>query len=439
MSFLYDAAFLIFGAAYLPFFLRRLKEEKDKRRLLRERLGRFSPEFVARLKGKKIVWVHAVSVGEVHAARPLVRELEKRLPGREIVLSTVTPTGQATAMKFFPEHAVFYFPFDVSGIVQRALEALSPELILLVETEIWPNLVLEADRRNVPVGIVNGRLSPRSYSRYRLIRSFLRKILEKISFFLVQFPADKERFIALGARPGAVADTGNMKFDWVEEKISPAMGLWRGKADEKKGRILVAGSTHPGEEALLAEVFGKLRKEFSPLHLVIAPRHVRRADEIVKAMAGGPLSFERISLLKAVPRSFPDVLVLDVMGELKNWYSIADIVVIGGSFARHGGHNPIEAAVFAKPILTGPHVFNFQAVYEMFSAAESVAMVKNGETLYEDLHQLLRDPEACSMLGKKAFQVVKSFQGVTLRNADFVEKFLQGKGDARGALSASKS
>jgi len=433
MRFFYDLIFLVFALSYFPFFLRRLKEEKNKRRLLSERMGTLSGEFLARLRGKKSIWIHAVSVGEVYAVRPLIEELNRRFPGWLTVISTVTPTGQATAKKFFPDHPVFYFPFDISGIVKKVLAAFSPDLILLAETELWPNLILEADRRGIPVGIVNGRLSPRSYSRYRLIRPLMKSLLAKISFFLVQFPGDGERFVSLGAVPDRVADTGNMKFDFMNEKSDPGMTKWRERLKTEGKRLIVAGSTHPGEDELLLDVFRRLRLKIPGLHLVLAPRHIRRSDEIGKTVGKRQMTVQRISALKEIPGTVADVLILDVLGELKNWYSIADAVVVGGSFINHGGHNPIEAAVFKKPIVSGPHVFNFQAVYEKFLRGEAVRIAKDGEALYGSLSGLLEDENLSETLGQKAFQVVGSFQGVTGRNAEYIEAFLRESRETREA------
>ncbi|HNV87198.1 MAG TPA: 3-deoxy-D-manno-octulosonic acid transferase [Candidatus Omnitrophota bacterium] len=425
MRFFYDLAFSVFAVSYFPFFLKRLKEEKEKKRLLRERMGIFSPEFLGRVKSARTVWIHAVSVGEVYAVKPLVEELNRCLPGRLVVISTVTPTGQATAKKFFPGNPVFYFPFDISVIVGRVLGALSPELILLAETELWPNLITEAARRGIPVGIVNGRLSPRSYSRYRLIRPLMKGLLGKIAFLLVQFPGDAERFVSLGAPSDRVTDTGNMKFDFIGEEADPRMRAWGERLKAAGRRLIVAGSTHPGEDELLLDVFRRLRPENPKLCLVLAPRHIRRSDEIEIAAGRAGVSSQRISVLKEIPGEMPDVLILDVLGELKNWYSVADAAVVGGSFIRHGGHNPIEAAIFRKPIISGPCVFNFQAVYEKFLEKQAVLIAKDGGELCGNLAKILKDENFAKALGIAAFQVVKSLQGVTRKNAEYVEKFLR--------------
>ena len=432
MKILYNLAFLIFGFFYFPFFALRLRQEKEKGRLLSQRIGFFSRNFREELAGKQVLWVHAVSVGEVFAARPLIEKLERQLEGWKIVVSTVTPTGQALAKKLFPQFPVIYFPFDLSGSTKRTLEAIRPSMILLMETEIWPNLILSAWESRIPVGIVNGRLSPRSYKRYCSLRSLFRGILNKISFFLVQFQWDSDRLQEIGVDASKILITGNMKFDVsVGADQDTAAGLKSRFLTSGKEKIIIAGSTHNGEESILIEVFRKLRFEFPDLKLLIAPRHVQRAGKITRLVERSHFRCQLAS--QGLSQPVRDILILDAMGELKKWYAAADLVFMGGSLVKHGGQNPIEAALFGKPILFGPHVFNFQMIYEAMLKEKAGIQVYNDKELYEFLRKMLLEPSFAKEMGAKALQLIEKFQGATQRNADFVRHFLKdGKKDWAG-------
>lgn len=424
MKLFYNMIFWVFAAAYLPFFLLRLRQEKDKKRLLAERLGYHSREFLMSLEGKRVLWVHAVSVGEVFAARPLIDELALSLPDWALVVSTVTPTGQALARKLFDPNRVFYFPFDTSGCVRRTFSQLMPELVLLMETEIWPNLILGAWDRKIPVGIVNGRLSPRSYEHYRWVRWLFRGILEKIRFFLVQFQWDADRLQELGVPESVICISGNMKFDTIGEGSEKEVARLREKffPQGEAGKILLAGSTHEGEEEILLGVFRKLRFEFPDLKLVLAPRHVTRSKKLRQCVEDHHFRCRFVS--EGTDSAGQDVWVLDTMGDLKKWYGLADFVFVGGSLVTHGGQNPIEAAIWKKPILFGPHTFNFQVIYEALMRERAGYQVYNAAELYEFLRSMLLDPYDSGRAGVKAYEIVQRFRGAASKNADFVRRFL---------------
>lgn len=421
----YDAAFAVFAAFYLPFFMVRLRQEKNKKRLIGQRFGIFSKEFLAGWEGRNVIWLHAVSVGEVFAARPLVAALSAAFPEWRIAVSTVTPTGQAVARKIFPDHPVFYLPFDLSAVVRRTLDRIGPSLLLLMETELWPNLILGASERNIPVGVVNGRLSPKSHRRYKQIRRLFGGVLEKVSFFLVQSQWDSDRLEEIGVPARAIRITGNMKFD-IPVDVRPEDG--RGLRDrffaQGKERVLVAGSTHEGEETVLLKVLRRLRFEFPDLKLILAPRHVTRAADIARLAESEHFRW-RMASSNAGP--VEDVLILDTMGELKKWYSISDFVFVGGSLIKHGGQNPIEAAIFKKPVLFGPHVFNFAVVYDALAKAGGGFEVYNETELYDFLRRMLLEPAFAKQAGNKAYDLIRGFQGAAERNCDFIRQFLRSR------------
>ncbi len=418
----YNLAFLVFGTFYFPFFILRLRQEKDKKRLLLQRLGFFSADFLKGLRGKRVIWIHAVSVGEVFAARPLIDALPDELQDWTLAVSTVTPTGQAIARKLFPKIPVFYFPFDLSWVVRRTISKISPSMIVLMETEIWPNLILAAYEKGIPVGVVNGRLSPRSYEGYKQVRALLRGILSKIAFFLVQFQWDSDRLQEIGVSASAIQITGNMKFDINPDVSEQEVKHLREKFFPLgKEKILLGGSTHEGEEKILINVFRKLRFEFPDLKLVLAPRHLPRTTKLVQQVEKKHFRCRLASLNQSVD----DVLILDSMGELKKWYALADIIFVGGSLVKHGGQNPIEAAIFKKSIFFGPHIFNFQMVYDAFLQGRGGFQVYNEVELYEFVRRVLLEPGFGKQAGLRAFELVSKWQGATRKNVRFIKRFIE--------------
>lgn len=427
MTVLYNIFFIVFGILYLPFFLARLRQAESPRKLIGDRCGFLSPSLIQSLKGKKIIWVHAVSVGEVMAAGVFIKKLREHFPSHICLVSTVTPTGQKVASSLCGPDRVLYFPFDLSFIVKRFLTKLNPEIIILIETEIWPNFIHEASRRGIPIGIINGRLSPRSFRQYERFRFLFAPLLNKISFILAQTDEDRERYIRLGYDFGSIQVTGNMKFDASPAHNLPGApdSLRKSLGFPETSPVFVAGSTHPGEEKIVLDVFGRLRLLFPNLKLVIAPRHVERSRQL-KQMA------EERSLKVRLARPSGDgisdgefdVFLLNTVGELGRLYSIADLVFMGGSLIRHGGQNPIEPASFKRPVIFGPHVFNFEAVYNRLAGANAAKKLFDSDSFYEIARQILSSPERAKIMGDAAFSVVQGLRGATGRNLDIVGRFL---------------
>ncbi len=432
MTFLYNTAFLFFGAAYLPVFLMKALRADSPKDLFCQRLGFFYRAWQEKFLGKKIIWIHAVSVGEVLACAKFLEECQRRFPGYHFVLTTVTPTGQKVAKKFEGRGiTVCYFPFDLTFCVRSFFKTLGPECLLLVETEIWPNLLMEAKRAHVPVVIVNARLSPRAFSRYRRALFFLKKLFLQLDFVLAQTPEDAARFAALGVPSERLAVLGNMKFDNVSlEDTDPALlgqSLRREWGFHGEDLIWVAGSTHPGEEKIIVETYLDLRAQYPALKLVLAPRHIERSKalsrwlkreglHVLSATTGLSISRERGPF---------DVLLVDCLGLLKNLYALADVVFVGGSFVKRGGQNPIEPAGFRRAMMHGPNVFNFQYIYSRLNAEGAAICVRDKSQLDFAVRRLLNNPSERIELGDHAFQTVKALQGATRRYLGWLAGFLK--------------
>ncbi|NQU73968.1 MAG: 3-deoxy-D-manno-octulosonic acid transferase [Candidatus Omnitrophica bacterium] len=388
MVIFYNFIFLIFSLIYLPHLLWTKKFHKG----LWQRLG-FYP---ACLNSTDSIWLHAVSVGEVVAIKPLWETLRKEFPSKRIVVSTITKTGNEIAKKFSKDkEAVFYLPLDLSFIINSVLCKIRPDILVIAETEIWPNLITCCHKRNIPMILVNGRVSDKAFKRYRLVKFALKTILGKIDSFCTRAKEDKERFVFLGAPPERVKVSGNMKYcDTSDNRDnSGAEGMKRTLGIKANAIIFTAGSTHKGEEQIILEVFKNLSRDFPDLHLIIIPRRTERAGEIKKLAAGFA------------------VTVIDKFGILKELYGISDIVFVGGSLIRHGGHNIIEPALFGKPILFGPHMFNFKDVAGEFLKANAAIMVRDRDECEVNCRRLLKDVNERSRMGESAKKVVLRNQG----------------------------
>jgi len=421
---LYDIGFFIFSIFYLPALIFKGKLHKD----FAERFGIYSESKSQALwAARDGIWIQAVSVGEVALCRSLVPELKKSFPLRPIVFSTITRTGNDLAKKLFGnDAAIIYFPLDFSFIARKAVNLIRPKLYMMIETEIWPNVLRELSLEGVPAILINGRISDRSFGKYKFARPFLKKTLERISLFCMQSDTDAERIKELGAPAGKVVVTGNMKFD-AESGSSPrpaggvksALGL-----SEQDGDILVAGSTHGGEEDAVVSVYKSLVKDFPKLKLLIAPRHVERSGEVERVVRRFGFEPVRISSLSLGPRTsdLGPVYILDTIGHLNDAYSIATLVFIGGSLIPHGGQNPLEPAAFEKPVVFGPYMFNFKAVVTALLKNKGALQVADAKELLEKAALLLKDKEAAAALGKNAKKTILENRGATMRNLDAINE-----------------
>ena len=425
MSFLFNLAYLIFGICYLPVFLAKSRLAPDRGLLIRERLGFFAPAWNKKLSGRKIVWVHAVSVGEVMAVENFIRRFLDRCPGCHVVLTTVTPTGQRIAKKLEGDRvAVGYFPFDMTFCVRRFLKNFRPACLLLAETEVWPNLLGELRRAGVSAGILNGRLSPKSAKGYRRAGVFFRPVFRALDFVLAQTEEDAERFVSVGVEPQRVRVLGNIKFDGVTVASEP------GDAAELKGQwgwdvsdpVLVAGSTHPGEESVLGRTYRELRKKFPGLKMMVAPRHIERSGEILAEYSQWNSKVALTSSLSGPDGS--DVLILDELGKLKNLYGMAEVVFVGGSLVPRGGQNPIEAAALRRAVVHGPLVTNFEMIYRRLDEEGGALCARDEREMLILFEKLLQNPDERDRLGENAARIILNLQGATDRHVAWLSDFL---------------
>jgi len=406
----------------LPWFLWKGRATGKYLRTFRERMGRL-PVYL-NVDGDRSVWIHAVSIGEVLAARPLVPVLRERYPGHRIFLSTTTMTGNAVAKKSVRGvDGLFYAPLDFPHPVRRALEVLNPSLLVLVETELWPNLVHEAKRRGARIALVNGRISPRSFPRYRRVRRFLSPLFSEIDLFLMQGDVHAERVRALGAPEDRVRVTGNLKFDAVEP----------GRLPERLARLLqggeprplwVAGSTVGGEEELVLSAFHRVRERIPQARLLVAPRHPERFSLVPPLVeAAGFRCLRRSSLDPAAWRD-GEVLLLDTLGELAQVYALASVVFVGGSLVPSGGHNILEPAVAGKAVVVGPHMENFQEIADQFRSESAMVQVSSPDELAREVSALLLDDERRRGLGERARELVGRNRGAVSRTVDALSSLL---------------
>ncbi len=375
----------------------------------------------------RAIWYHAVSLGEVMASLPLMNALSDALPAVSLWISTVTPTGQSTARSRVPRAAgTFYFPFDHPCIVDRVIRRLRPGLFITMETEIWPNCVWGLRRRGVPVVLVNGRISNGSFTWYRRFRFFFRDVLACFDLLCVQSELAAERLCAIGAPPGRIVVTGNMKFD--QELPQPVdRRWWRQELGlGQEGPVLVAGSTHRGEEEMILGAFGRLRASFQGLQLVLAPRAPERFDEVERLIRGAGLRVLRRSLAKtANPQHPPEVVLLDSIGELARVYGVAQAGFVGGSMVPHGGHNPLEVAAHGCPVLFGPHMENFPEIAAMLLRAGGAREVSDKGGLFEALRDILAHREKAHEMGAAAYRTLISQRGAVKRTMDALIPFLE--------------
>ena len=398
-----------------------------------QRFGHYGVKIKSAITNRHSLWIHAVSVGEVNIATQLIRALESRVPNLKILVSTTTSTGMGELRKKLPSHIEkIYYPIDRRKYVQRALSTLHPEGIVLVEAEIWPNFLWRAREKNIPLFLVNARMSVKSYRGYKRFGFLFRSIFASFTGVGVQHEADAAKLRELGCRPEAVQVVGNLKFDAVkiEERSSinvRALLRQAGVADEAP--ILLGGSTHAGEEALLAELYLRLRQRFPDLFLVLVPRHFERGKEVGRELTSRGLKFVYRTEISASSRFAPrelDGLLVNTTGELKYFYEEASVVFVGKSLTAEGGQNPIEPGALGKAMVFGPNMQNFQSIASAFVAAKGAVQVQNAAELEEVLEQLLMNTQWREELGQNALEVVRKNQGAIDRTADMIVKHLKG-------------
>ncbi|HEX7630413.1 MAG TPA: 3-deoxy-D-manno-octulosonic acid transferase [Candidatus Methylomirabilis sp.] len=418
---MYSVALGVFFIGLAPSVLAQMLLRGKYRRGIRERLGAVAPWEGAQTP----IWLHAVSVGEVMAALPLARALRARRPEIPLLVSTTTETGRAVAEQRLPAARFVFFPLDFGWTVRRALGRLRPRLVLLTETELWPNFLSTCAVRGIPVVVINGRLSPRSFPRYRLVRWWFGRVLRNVRLFCMQSSQDAERIVALGAPADRVRVTGNLKYDFpsFDEAVDVAalrrsLGLPAGR------RLVVAGSTHRGEEDAMLEAFRTAANSRPDLCLLIAPRHPERLEEVERLVARAGLACVRRSRAEAQPPEEGGAILLDTIGELARLYAAASVVFIGGSLIPHGGQNILEPAAHSRPVIHGPHMANFAEMRDRFRDAGAAIQVEDAAGLFRALEVLLDDSLEAERMGKAGRGIVAAHRGATQRTADLVDALL---------------
>jgi 3-deoxy-D-manno-octulosonic-acid transferase len=408
MYFIYTCALALGLLLALPYYL--------------ARFGRYFPTLPERLGLVKLpqlqqsIWVHAVSVGEVKAVERLLEGLRGQFPESPLVLSTVTPAGQALARerRDIIDH-IFYFPIDLPWCVRRTVDRISPEMVIIAETEIWPNFLRACRSRGVRVLMINGRISDKSFSRYRLVRPWLRRVFADYTVIGMQSEMDRQRIEAIGADPQKVTVFGNLKYDVVA--LGKPLDIALAKFLDGWHRIWIAASTMPGEEEFVLDAFAKIRETYPELKLIIAPRHADRFNAVEEIMKRRGLScVRRTRLCKS-----GNVLLLDTIGELAAVFQYATVVFMGGSLVSTGGHNILEPARHCKPIVFGPHMENFRDMARLFIEAKAAVQIQNAAQLGPAIEKLLSNPERASELGRNARAVVLQNTGATDRVLQFFQ------------------
>jgi 3-deoxy-D-manno-octulosonic-acid transferase len=386
-----------------------------------QRLGFYPPAILASLASARPAWIHAASVGEVRSAEPLVRELKAHAPERKILISTFTATGHRIAQRIGGVDGVIFLPLDLLWIVRRALIRFRPSALLIIETEIWPNLLREAFRQGVPTLLLSGRLSAKAFSRYSFFRFFFRVVLNHFTVLGMQSAADAGRIRQLGASEKKVFVVGSLKFAFDKTQKRGECAALAGDQDKP---LLVVGSSHRGEEEILLQAFAAARARFPKLSMVLAPRHPERFAEVEKLLLGSPFGFQRRSQVNDGEIFAKDILLLDTLGELADFFAVADIAFVGGSLIDAGGHNILEPARYHKPVLFGPNMSNFQSVAEQMKQNGAAIEVGDANDLAQALVSLLADTNRRRRMGEMASQVVEANNQALTQNLGLAERYL---------------
>jgi 3-deoxy-D-manno-octulosonic-acid transferase len=433
---LYTLLIVVLAIVLSPWFLYQALRYQKYIGNLAQRMGYLPVSF--NLDGDESIWIHAVSVGEALTARALLPELRQTYPGLRIFLSTTTLSGQKIARTLPDVDAVFFFPFDFPPFVNRTLRLVRPRLFVMMETEIWPNLLRACRRNGVKTMLVNGRISTRSFPRYRMARGFFRHVLADVDRFCMQSDESAGRIVQIGADPAKVVVTGSLKFESLE---TPAAAAGRGASRVVRyfripasRPVMIAASTLKGEESQVLTAFAAVRRAFPNTLLIIAPRKPERFGEAEALARGEGLRVVRRGelLVDAEPRA--DVVILDTIGELAHLFQVATIVFVGGSLVDQGGHNILEPAVHGKPIVFGPHMENFQEISDTFLNHEAAIQVHDAGQLADACVRLLGDPVERAKLGAAARALVEANRGAKPRTLDTIAQLLPPPGGRGGVL-----
>ena len=435
MRTLYNILFIIFFVVSAPYYFWRMRRRGNWRAGFIQRFAKYEASLKQALTNRHVIWLHAVSVGEVNLCTQIIRALEPRVPNLKIVVSTTTTTGMAELRRRLPTHvSKIYYPVDRRKFVNRALATINPKAIVLVEAEIWPNFLWRAQRLGIPVFLANARLSDRSFPRYKKFKFLFRPLFASFTGVGAQNEADAERLRAVGCRPEAVRVVGNLKFDaakLTEQRTLDVPAMLRQLGVPVDAPILVAGSTHDGEEIILAEMVQRLRKQFPKLFLILVPRHFERCREIGQRLRARGVKFfwrSEISAKTNFSEGELECLLVNTTGELRLFYEQATVVFVGKSLTAIGGQNPIEPGALGKAMVFGPNMQNFTDVTRSFLAQDAAVQVGGPEALEAAVAGLLADGNRRAELGRNALKVVAENLGALDRTTDMILAQLKARG-----------
>ena len=421
--FLYNLVFTILSFCALPFFY--LKALLVKESFHRERWGFYSPEVFQKLGGKTRIWLHAASVGEVRVALSLLGEMKKGYPRHGFVVSTTTPQGRAVASQAHGVDVALLAPLDQPWVVSRAVKLIKPRLLLVTETELWPNLLKVVKRKGVPIILFNGRVSRQSYRFYRPLRFFFSDVLNNFDALCLKSGIDRERMMNMGAPPNAIHVTGDLKFHQVfasaesdSERLRQELKL------SQMETILIAGSTHEGEEEIILRVFKELQINCSQLILILAPRHLQRIPRVEGLLESQGVRWVRRTMISEDRRP-EEVILLDTLGELVALYGLGTAIFVGGSFGRVGGHNILEVLAQGKGVIFGPHMENVSEVAQLVVERGAGVQVSTPDELREVVERLIADPSHGRKMGEKGLALIQEHQGALERTLKIVKEFFK--------------
>lgn len=427
MRLIYNVLFTIGFLVSAPFYFLKMRRRGNWKHGFGERFARYDAKLKTALTNRHTLWVHAVSVGEVNIATQLIKALEVRAPQLTVVVSTTTSTGMGELRKKLPVHVPkFYYPIDKRDYVSRALRVVNPEAIILIEAEIWPNFLWKAADRRIPTFLVNARLSEKSFRGYRRAAFLFRPLFANFTGVGAQNEQDAQRLEALGCRPDAIHVVGNLKFDAAQIAEKTAMtidALYRSLAVPSNSMIIVAGSTHDGEEAFLADAFLRLRARFPNLFLTLVPRHFERCREVGAELEKRKIPFAYRTEVSANSKFQPgqiQALIVNTTGELRQFYAVATVIFVGKSLTAEGGQNPIEPGALGKAMVFGPNMQNFEAIAAAFVKAGGARQEPTAEAVETAIAEMLSSPEERAELGQNALRVVQQNQGSIDRTINMI-------------------
>ncbi|HEV2209080.1 MAG TPA: 3-deoxy-D-manno-octulosonic acid transferase [Verrucomicrobiae bacterium] len=433
MRFLYNIVFQLLFLLSSPYYLWRMQRRGNWQEGFAQRFGKYDSKFKQAITNRHTLWLHAVSVGEVNVCTQLIAALEPRLPNLKIVVSTTTTTGMGELQRKLPSRVSrIYYPIDARRFVTRALRSVRPEAIVLVEAEIWPNFLWKAQDMGIPLFLVNARLSQRSFPRYLRLRALFGPLFASFTGVGAQNESDAAKLRQLGCRAEAVQVVGSLKFDAAalsDKRELDVAAMLRQIGVPAGAPVLVCGSTHAGEEALIAEQFLRLRAQFPDLFLVLVPRHFERCSEVGRELSARGVKFiyrNEVTNNTRLASGEVECLLVNTTGELKYFYREASVIFVGKSLTAQGGQNPIEPGALGKAMVFGPHMQNFAEVVRSFVTRHAAVQVRDAAELEKVLGELLSDADRRERLGREALAVVRENQGGIERTADMIVRHLEG-------------